>query len=236
MTPSHDLTDDSEGLSHQQASVIREHLQEILSSPEFSGSKRAQKFLQLLIEHTLADAPESLKERMIGAEMFGRPIDYDTGNDAVVRVKATEIRRRLALFYGRVSEPKVRIELPVGSYVLKFIWPTAEQVSTGREQSATTKPESPIAHSKPSALKRILRKEWVIGSAMILLLAVGGLFVLERWKESRAVEPIRSIAILPLINLSVDSNQDYFADGMTEELIAEMGRCRNCGSSREPRR
>jgi TolB-like protein/DNA-binding winged helix-turn-helix (wHTH) protein/Tfp pilus assembly protein PilF len=39
-----------------------------------------------------------------------------------------------------------------------------------------------------------------------------------------AAQPIRSIAVLPLQNLSGDPAQDYFADGMTEELITELSR------------
>jgi hypothetical protein len=71
---------------------------------------------------------ESLRERMIGAEMFGRPVDYDTSNDAVVRVRATEVRKRLALYYGEAAPtPIVRFELLPGSYVPEFHWsPPAE--------------------------------------------------------------------------------------------------------------
>lgn len=222
-----DSAGDSDGLTSQQNSIIREHLQEILSSPEFTASKRAQEFLQLLIEHTLADRPESLKERMIGAEMFGRPIDYDTANDAVVRVKATEVRRRLAQYYGRVIDPKVRIELPVGSYVPKFVWPIAKEVkepSGESEQLGASKPESPAADSARKSAKRASLRKWTVSIAAVVLLIAAGLFAGQTWKKTPAVEPIRSIAILPLINLSGDPNQDYFADGMTEELIAELGK------------
>jgi DNA-binding winged helix-turn-helix (wHTH) protein len=41
--------------------------------------------------------------------------------------------------------------------------------------------------------------------------------------RSPAEAPIRSLAVLPLENLSGDASQDYFADGMTEELIARLG-------------
>ena len=62
---------------------------------------------------------------MIGAEMFGRPVDYDTSNDAVVRVRATEVRKRLSQYYSEAAQtPVVRIELPSGSYVPEFHWPS----------------------------------------------------------------------------------------------------------------
>jgi TolB-like protein/tetratricopeptide (TPR) repeat protein len=46
----------------------------------------------------------------------------------------------------------------------------------------------------------------------------------NKQSPSRAAEAsIRSLAVLPLENLSGDASQDYFADGMTEELIARLG-------------
>jgi len=45
-----------------------------------------------------------------------------------------------------------------------------------------------------------------------------------RWRQNiaSASGPIRSIAVLPLVNLSGDPAQEYFADGMTDELITEI--------------
>ena len=71
--------------------------------------------------HALEGEFDQLRERMIGAEMFGRPVGYDTGSDSVVRVKATDVRKKLAQFYAEAkTEPPVRIELPSGSYVPRF--------------------------------------------------------------------------------------------------------------------
>src|SRR5215469_405913 len=100
-------------LNAEQVRLVRNHLEEIIGSSAFAGSRRSQDFLRLIVEHALAGRFESLKERMIGAEMFGRPVGYDTANDAVVRVKATEVRRKLAQFYSDAPKPPpVRIELP----------------------------------------------------------------------------------------------------------------------------
>ena len=85
--------------SPEQLGLVRDHLKDVFASKAFAGSKRAQDFLQLIVEHALAGRLDNLRERMIGAEMFGRRIDYDTANDAVVRVKATEVRRKLAQYY-----------------------------------------------------------------------------------------------------------------------------------------
>src|SRR6185295_179892 len=62
-------------------------------------------------------------------------------------------------------------------------------------------------------------------AALIAIAAVIGPAVRE-WRTPAAVAPgaIRSIAVLPLVNLSGDPAQEYFADGMTDELIATLGR------------
>src|SRR5207248_7064034 len=115
-------------LSSEQARLVRSHLEEVTLSSAFAGSKRCQDFLVLVVEHALAGRFDSLRERMIGAEMFGRPIGYDTANDAVVRVKATEVRKKLAQFYRETAvPPPLRIDLPSGSYVPQFNWSPAAQ-------------------------------------------------------------------------------------------------------------
>src|ERR1700738_5412484 len=86
---------DQEVLSSEQQALVRRQLDKILTSPAFMGSKRTQDFLRLVVEHTLDGELGSLKERMIGAEMFGRPVSYDTGSDSVVRVRASEARKKL---------------------------------------------------------------------------------------------------------------------------------------------
>ena len=47
-----------------------------------------------------------MKERTLGVEVFGRPPDYDTNADPVVRVTAAEIRKKIAQFYHE-RQPRV---------------------------------------------------------------------------------------------------------------------------------
>src|ERR1039458_7270814 len=101
--------------------LIRQHLKEVLASHVFVASKRTQDFLELIVAHALEGGFDQLRERMIGAEMFGRPLSYDTGSDSIVRVKATDVRKKLAQYYAETKEqPPIRIELPSGSYVPRF--------------------------------------------------------------------------------------------------------------------
>jgi hypothetical protein len=107
-------------------------LKRILESEFFRGSKRSCMFFRHVVETARAGCPDQLKERTLGVELFGRDPSYDTGEDAIVRVKANEIRRRLAQYNGTAGpEQSVRIEFPPGSYVPQFHWLKAEGESAG---------------------------------------------------------------------------------------------------------
>lgn len=202
--------------SVERESLIRAELQKIFASDAFKGGKRAQDFLELVVEHALAGRFDNLRERMLGAEMFRRPVDYDTANDAVVRVKASEVRRRLAEYYRSLeTPPPIRIDLPTGSYVPQFSHPP--KIENIEEPAG----EAPIPPVPPRRLWMGLSK-WQLATLCTIVVA-GALAGGVLWNRRGVPEPIRSIAVLPLANYSGDPKEDYFADGMTESLIAELG-------------
>jgi hypothetical protein len=97
---------------------VREALRKILASHPFHTSKQCQDLLRYVVERTLNGADGSLRERIIGVEVFGRAPAYDTSEDPVVRVRAADVRKRLAQYYQSL-EPgaaHVHIELQPGSY------------------------------------------------------------------------------------------------------------------------
>ena len=63
---------------------------------------------------------------------------------------------------------------------------------------------------------------WTI-SAFVLLLLMASVAAWKLRYGNRQVPVIRSLAVLPLESLSNDASQDYFADGMTDELISDLG-------------
>lgn len=101
-------------------SAVEAELARILQSPHFRTSRRSQQFLRYVVEHSLAEQVDRLKERAIGAALFDRPLDYDTGEDAAVRVAANEVRKRLAQYQVETPGTEVRIELPPGGYHAEF--------------------------------------------------------------------------------------------------------------------
>ena len=86
-----------------------------------------------------------------------------------------------------------------------------------------TDQETP-AGSTPRPTPRARRGPWAGVAALVVLAAAGSLFWLARRTPTTVASPgpIRSIAVLPLSNLSGDPAQEYFSDGMTEELTAAL--------------
>ena len=96
-------------------------LQDILGSAPFRTSRQCQDLFRYIVEHSLAGSDDSLRERVIGIEVFGRKPDYDTGDDPVVRLRAADIRKRLAQYYQAHSDPiEWKVEIPTGSYKAQF--------------------------------------------------------------------------------------------------------------------
>jgi len=93
----------------------------LLSDNRFCNTRRLPSFLRFVITETIQGRGEFLKERTIGAAVFGRPIGYDTAGDPIVRVTAAELRKKLAQYYQDPGhESEIRISLPIGSYVPCF--------------------------------------------------------------------------------------------------------------------
>src|SRR5579863_7136969 len=84
--------DQALGVEEAGAAQVRRALAEILKSGPFRASKQSQQLLKYIVEQTLSGHIERLKERFIGAEVFGRAINYDTNEDPIVRSRAVEVR------------------------------------------------------------------------------------------------------------------------------------------------
>src|SRR3954463_4763954 len=96
--------------------AVHAQLARLLESPHFRNSKRSQALLRFVVQAALAGDQNSLKERCIGAEAFGREAAYDTAQDPIVRNAAIEVRKRLAQYYLQPEHAaELRVELPSGT-------------------------------------------------------------------------------------------------------------------------
>ncbi|MEA3006501.1 MAG: hypothetical protein QOI94_1770 [Acidobacteriaceae bacterium] len=133
--------------TEQDAARLHKHVKEVIEGEAFKGSHRSGQFLAYIVEESIAGRLTALKERVIGVKLFGRDPSYDTGEDAIVRVTASDVRRRLLQHYGKYGfTSEFRISLPLGSYIPEI---TREPLNTAGVRTPLAVPELPVAAPVP---------------------------------------------------------------------------------------
>jgi len=93
----------------------------MLSSSTFSGAPRLRRFLELIVRYALDGEGDRLKEYTLGLEVFERGLRFDPKCDAIVRVEALKLRKKLLEYYRTEGVADlVTISLPKGSYQPRF--------------------------------------------------------------------------------------------------------------------
>jgi len=164
--------------SEAERTLVLKELDSILASYHFHSSKRYPAMLKYIVDATLNGCSGDLKERTLGVEVFGRDPNYDTSADPVVRLSAGEVRKRIAQYYHENgSGSHAQIELPLGSYVPKFLMRGPETPEV-RPESVTEQLTS-IENHLPAG-----RHRFVIGilsaTALVAALAAGGIYAYHR--------------------------------------------------------
>ncbi len=155
--------------SETEREQVRQQLGKLLVSPSFASSQRYPNLLRFVVEQTLAGQEDTLKERLLGIEVFRRAPDYDTNQDPVVRLSAAEVRKRLALYYQHPDHHnELVIALNPGSYV-----PFFRPAGVG---SAQPQPDlhEPTPGTQPA--KAVLSRPWwiyVAASILVVVVALG---------------------------------------------------------------
>lgn len=177
------------------AAAVIQHLERVLSSPGFARNERMSRFLRFLVERHIEGRDAELKESLIGMEVFGRIAGYDPKQDSIVRTEAARLRTRLTEYYaGEGRADAIRIELPKGGYVPSF----------HRTDGSTEPVRGPR-----------WRMTWAVAIGMVVAASAG-------WWSIRGERTPIPIAVLPLESLSPNSDDAYFADGLTEEITRNL--------------
>jgi hypothetical protein len=157
-------------------------LDDILRSTPFRTSRQCQDLFRYIVEHSLAGSDDLLRERVIGIEVFGRAPDYDTAQDPVVRVRAADVRKRLAQYYQtqKNSTGQWKIEIPTGSYKAQFHRPEAavSQVETATDGTHPGSEAIASRHSERLIGNTRFRKRnvfWATAAATLLAAVFAGL-------------------------------------------------------------
>ena len=182
------------------ATSIFRALDHILSSQPFRTSKQCQDLLRYIVQHSLRGDDSELRERIVGVAVFGRPADYDTSEDPVVRMRAADVRKRLAQYYQSAEQDVsgVHIELRPGAYRASFRHETplpseAAAAATNRplprldeastEAATAPKISMPLGSAQVAVFGRrpFLLLAW-IGAILLLALVILGVL----WRARRA--------------------------------------------------
>lgn len=152
-----------------------------------------------------------INEKLWGKDVF---VDVEQGINTAIR----KIRQAL---HDDPEEPRF-VQTVVGRGY-RFI-PAVREEGPGAEQEAPLQAVAAPAIPSPRPGSP-LRLAWM-GAALLLVVALIALNVggLRTRLFSKAAPPIRSLAVLPLENLSADAAQEYFADGLTDELITQLAK------------
>jgi len=111
--------------------IVYIQLDRMLESQLFRNSKRYPHFLRYLVEQALSGNEALLKERLLGVTVFHRQPDYDTNQDTVVRLTASEVRKRIAQYYHQPEHAgQLQIDLRPGSYVPIFRRPETQTTAS----------------------------------------------------------------------------------------------------------
>lgn len=123
-----------------------------------SRSERLSKFLRYVVHETLAGRGGELKEQVLAAELYGKSIGPDTGDDSTVRVDARRLRDKLREYYAECPHDPVIVSLPKGSYIPLF-----------ELNGAAPLPKPVPIVSKPG--QPTTRIRWIIIVAAVLVVA-----------------------------------------------------------------
>jgi TolB-like protein/DNA-binding winged helix-turn-helix (wHTH) protein/Flp pilus assembly protein TadD len=176
--------------------------------------------LAVLVEHAgEVVSREELQKKVWAVDTF---VDFDHGLNKAVN----KIREALS---DSAQSPRFVETVARRGYRFLAEVKVADAAPAQSAKVSTQPGPTALAHDRPDlAAKSAMSKHflrpptWKI-SAFVLFVLVASLAAWKLHFWSRATAPIRSLAVLPLESLSNDASQDYFADGMTDELISDLG-------------
>src|SRR5215831_19485788 len=173
---------------------------------------------------------EELRGRLWPSDTF---VDFEHGLNTAI----TELR---GLLNDSASEPRYIETLPKLGYRLVVAVVAARSAALSSPSGkAITQQEAMVGDSLPTQAgpapvdesfgrvrNALTQKRWTIPAAIVVILILG-LAAYVQWSRSRARAQASNgramLAVLPFENLTGDVSQDYFSDGLTEEMITQLG-------------
>lgn len=173
------------------AEICWELLERVVSSTPLRRTTRLRDLLLYVGRCSLKEHRDRIHENEIGSAVFDRPAEYDTSIDPIVRVNATELRKRIDTYFNTEGLHEALImEIPRGSYVPVFRYRSAAPESAGeilsmvRASSVESVLAVPRQASEIGSPRRWMPAVMAVAGALILALAAGCIFF---WSQYRAL-------------------------------------------------
>ncbi len=170
------------------AEAVKAELQAVLASEGFLRAPSLAQFLRYVCQKALNGEGEQIKEYNIAVEAFGRQPTFDQKEDAIVRVEAHRLRKRLKLYYeSEGADHSIQIVIPPGQYAPVFTHGSPRNGNgihtnggSGKEEPAalTTEAEPALAAAEPGSAAveaPVRRKGWLVPASVAGLALAAGL-------------------------------------------------------------
>lgn len=173
-----------ERLEQPSADERRALIDRIAASEQFRRSARLREFLLYVGDQSLKDGYREVHEQEIGAKVFGRSTTYDRSQDNIVRVTATELRKRIELYFASEGANETLIlEIPRGGYM-----PVFHQRRAGVPVAETLPPKYLVPNDGVVALPVSERRDYrahLVWGTVCLAFAVAWFLQMEQSREIR---------------------------------------------------
>ncbi|PDS63109.1 hypothetical protein CO653_24930 [Rhizobium anhuiense] len=215
--------------------LVREQLDRILKSPTLDLPRRARRFLEFIVDETLAGREDCLKGRTIAQVIFARGLLFDPNSDPCVRIEAGRIRRELERYYllGGAKDA-IRIAVPKGTYVPTFQFVRDDVTSIQNRIALHSPPPSCIipdraiapSRSKPQSVQR-LRWTTVVLIAVLAFTALATIMFAQSATAQRGLRSTRGIeaSVIIVSGFAISSEQpatDVISQGLTDEIVRHL--------------
>jgi hypothetical protein len=153
----------------------RAELRTVLASEAFARAPSLARFLSYVCEKYFRGEADQLKEYNIATEALGRPVEFDQKSNAIVRVEASRLRRRLQRYYETEgASHEVQITIPPGQYVPVFVHRhgTPPSLRQAREPASTPPP-------------RRYRRIGVLTGVTLAVIVLASTLVIRHWQDQR---------------------------------------------------
>ncbi|KKC32208.1 hypothetical protein WH91_15730 [Devosia psychrophila] len=212
-----------------QRETILHALEQLLRWPEIARSPQLSRFLEYIVQRSLAGQEQSIKAYSIAVDVFGRGPDFDPQADPIVRVQARRLRSLLDDYYrGPGLQDALQIRLPIGRYIPDFVVAETEAASIEPVlfQVARASQNAPALRVGPTVSLYVL--------AVIVLGAAMATYALSTWgpRQQMAVASIGAlqrptINIVEFQNLAADVQPPPQVAGLAIELVTDLEQFEN---------